>query len=356
MESRFARPIIAFSFLVVAGCSSTVAQQATGGNTSTSSSSGGTGATTTNASSSGSGAASSSSGAGGADAGNFDAGATVTTYTTGMGPITLAPGQEETNCITIHLNNAEGGYVRRFRADLTTGSHHMIVYQSTDTTESPTPTPCQALGGILQGQHPVFIAQNPTAELVFPTDENGVPVGFQIAANQMVHIEFHTINTTQATIMASGKAYMDVVPLSTTITLSDMAFWGTKNIAIPPLSSFQTPVDFQAAIPGTKSFALTTHQHHLGTDMKVWYGASASDTSDMVANGTSWANPPLVMLDPPLDFPAGGGKGLAFQCTWNNPGTTQVNFGESANDEMCFLWHYYYPSQGFQACLDGLCY
>ena len=28
----------------------------------------------------------------------------------------------------------------------------------------------------------------------------------------------------------------------------------------------------------------------------------------------------------------------------------QVSFGESFNDEMCFLWHYYYPSQGFQVC------
>jgi hypothetical protein len=32
-----------------------------------------------------------------------------------------------------------------------------------------------------------------------------------------------------------------------------------------------------------------------------------------------------------------------------------VKFGESFNDEMCFLWQYYYPSQGFQLCVDGFC-
>jgi hypothetical protein len=28
---------------------------------------------------------------------------------------------------------------------------------------------------------------------------------------------------------------------------------------------------------------------------------------------------------------------------------------ESALDEMCFVGGYYYPSQGFQLCLDGQC-
>jgi hypothetical protein len=280
----------------------------------------------------------------------------VESYKTGLGPIMLGPGVEQTNCIVVRLGNMNGGYVRRFRADLSAGSHHMIVYTSTDTTESPTPTPCAPLSGILMGQHPVFIALQPTATLVFPTDENDVPVGFQIAQNQMLKIEFHTINTTQAPLMVTGTAYIDTVPLSTKVTVSDLAFYGTKNIHIPANGSFDTGVNFQAALPGTKSFAVTTHQHHLGTEMQIWYSASPGDTSDRVADGTDWGNPPLVMLDPPLDFPAGGSKGLSYECHWVNPTAMQVNFGESFNDEMCFLWHYYYPSQGFKECLDGVCH
>jgi hypothetical protein len=324
--------VVSCSLLALAGCSGTTAQ-ATGGST-TSTTSGTTGT-------------------GGAP---FDAGAMVTSYKTGIGPIPLGPGVEVTNCITINLGNADGGYVRRFRADLSAGSHHMIVYTSTATTESPTPTPCQPLSGILLGQHPVFIAQQPTATLVFPTDQNGVPVGFQIAPNQMLKIEFHTINTTMSPLMVTGAAYLDTVPLATKVTLSDLAFWGTKNIQIPANGSFDTGVNFQAALPGTKSFAVTTHQHHLGTEMQVWYSAAPGDTSHRVADGTDWANPPLVMLDPPLDYPTGGIKGLSYDCHWVNPTAAPVSFGESFNDEMCFLWHYYYPSQGFQECLDGVCH
>jgi hypothetical protein len=297
----------------------------------------------------------SGSGTGGTGGTPFDAGAPFTTYTASIGPITLGAGVEQTNCIVIHLGNMVGGFVRRFRADLSEGSHHMIVYQSLDTVESPTPTPCQALSGILTGEHPVFIAQQANSDLLFPSDESGTPVGFQIDPDQMVKIEFHTINTTSAPLEVTGKALIDTVPLSTKVTVSDLAFWGTTKILIPANGSYDTGVQYQAAIPGTKSFAVTTHQHHLGTEMQVWYGTGATDLSDRVADGKDWSNPPLVMLNPVLDFPADGSKGLAYECHWVNPTAKAVFFGEGFNNEMCFLWHYYYPSQGFQYCVDSKC-
>src|SRR5690349_15456479 len=68
--------------------------------------------------------------------GDFDAGGNVTTYETGIGPITVMPGEEHTECITIRLKNPAEAIIRRFNAQLG-GSHHMIVYRSTATTEAP---------------------------------------------------------------------------------------------------------------------------------------------------------------------------------------------------------------------------
>jgi hypothetical protein len=66
-----------------------------------------------------------------------------------------------------------------------------------------------------------------------------------------------------------------------------------------------------------------------------------------------------VILAPPLEFPKGGAtfssKGFAYQCEYKNTTSNYVGFGEGIDDEMCFLWHYYYPSQGFQICFDGFC-
>src|SRR5262249_27979615 len=145
--------ISSLAFMIfAAGCGSNV--------DSTTGSSSGSGA------SSGSGSAASSS----SSSGDFDAGAPVTTLEKDMGPIAAQSGMENTQCITVNLKNAEGAFVRRFRAELGEGSHHMIVYTSSDTVESPTPTNCQPLSGILTGQHPVFIAQQAKSELVFPND------------------------------------------------------------------------------------------------------------------------------------------------------------------------------------------
>ncbi|MFS8065677.1 MAG: hypothetical protein ACMG6S_04815 [Byssovorax sp.] len=310
----------------------------------------------------GGGATTSGSGSGSSSGtGDFDAGAKITTIARSMSPDTVQPGMENTQCVTVNLNNPEGAYVRRIRADLSTGSHHMVVYTSSKTVEEPVPKNCQPFSGILNGEHPIFIAQQPHASLEFPADENGTPVGFEIPPNQMVKLEMHYIDTTKFPLSVMGKISLDTVPLSTKVTKSDLAFWGTTNINIPANGTGDTGVLYQHALAGTKTFALTTHQHHLGTEMLVWYGDSADDPNKMlVAEGKNWADPPVELFAPPLDFPKNGNsasstKGLAFQCKWKNPTPNTVTFGEGFNDEMCFVWQYYFPSQGFQLCVNGFC-
>ena len=331
-----------------AGCSSAV-DTTPGTTTGTTTGAGGAGGAQSGSTTSGSGG---STGAGGSS---------LATIEQGIGPIPAGTGEEHTQCITVSLKNAEGAFVRRFRADLGTGSHHMIVYKSNATSESPTPQDCQGFSGLLSGEHPIFIAQQAKAQLDFPTDENGVPVALEIAPNQMVRLELHFINTTAQSLDVAAKLFVDTVPLTTAVVKSDLAFWGTQMIKVPANGVGDTGVKFQRALASTKTFALTTHQHHLGTEMKVWYGASAADPNQkMVADGKNWSDPPLELFTPALDFPDNGnGKvssmGLAYQCQWKNTTATDVSFGEGFNDEMCFLWQYYYPSQGFQLCVDGLC-
>ena len=63
----------------------------------------------------------------------------------------------------------------------------------------------------------------------------------------------------------------------------------------------------------------------------------------------SWSEPATVYQDPPFEVPSGGG--FRFSCSWNNTSDKSVKFGESANDEMCFFWAYYYPSAGAKVCV-----
>jgi len=54
-----------------------------------------------------------------------------------------------------------------------------------------------------------------------------------------------------------------------------------------------------------------------------------------------------------FNVPSGNGPGFNFTCTWDNTTSTDVNFGESATNEMCFFWAYYYPSKGAQVCVKA---
>jgi hypothetical protein len=40
-----------------------------------------------------------------------------------------------------------------------------------------------------------------------------------------------------------------------------------------------------------------------------------------------------------------------MKCAWHNTSGQRVRLGESADDEMCFFWAYYYPSQGSKLCI-----
>jgi hypothetical protein len=268
-----------------------------------------------------------------------------------IGPISLAAGEERTVCITVPLNNELPIMATELKVSLAQGSHHLIAYRSVETSPSPTPVDCAPLGGITSGTAPILIAQKDGDILTFPSG-----VGFPMPAHQMVKIEAHYINTTrgelagQGTFTATGPDGLHATSLQTT----DLAFWGTLGIKLPPHASSSSGIRFQKAIAGTHGFAVTTHQHRLGTRFRVWAskdGADITDSSPALADNTTWDEPKTYQLSPTLDFD--GSNGLAFQCEWNNTTDSAVDFGESALNEMCFMWMYYYPSHGFDACLNG---
>ena len=287
----------------------------------------------------------------------------LTTHASGIQVSGIQPGIDQTSCIHRRLDNAEPGFVRKVRGSLSEGSHHMIAYISEETEEQLDPQPCGAFSGIFvfdeggvpgldSANVPIFIAQQPHVELTMPTDE-GRPVGFRVAAHQMLRLELHGFNTSSEVKDVEGEVELDVLPesLAKDVIESSFAFWGTADIALPPHEVTETPVLFQRALAHTKVFAVTTHEHHLGTRMRIWHsdGSGGADDSRLLLDSHSWADPPLAFIHPPLAF--GDSEGLAYRCEWNNTTNQQVGFGEDFDDEMCFLWAYYYPSDGFDICL-----
>jgi hypothetical protein len=291
---------------------------------------------------------------GGSDGGSqvgADASSTApTAATTGVGPIDVAASEEKTVCILKRLDNVEDIVATSFVTDLSAGSHHLIVYRSTATAEQTTPFACSPFQGLLTGDVPLVIVTRSHLDYALPPG-----VGVQLAKGQMLKIEAHYINATSAPIVGSATVSVNgsSVAEAGSFQAADVGLWGTTNINVPPRGTFSTPVNFQAGIAGTKVFALTTHEHQLGTEAQVWSSSKAGDVADSVTDDTDWANPALKTFAPAIPFD--GTSGLSYQCKWSNTSDTAVAFGESALNEMCFVILYYYPSHGTDICLDGNC-
>jgi len=105
---------------------------------------------------------------------------------------------------------------------------------------------------------------------------------------------------------------------------------------------------------GVSYFAITGHEHQWGTNVYVEVAEDSGSPGTPVYDVPSfrWDEPETVVYDPPFSVPSGGGFNLT--CEWDNRSDADVGFGTSVDDEMCFFWAYYFPSQGPLVCANGL--
>jgi hypothetical protein len=219
-----------------------------------------------------------------------------------------------------------------------------------------TPFNCQPFTGALNPSGmvaPMMITQKADDLLTLPDG-----VAYTLAASQMIRIEMHFINSTDMTIMAQATTQFYAAVEATIHDEANILFIGSPDIMLPPNAMstvhqfFQpggtyAPVDLSSA----KFFAITGHTHKLGTDVQVNTAPSKTGAMSSVYKPSPfvWSEPLTETHKPEFMLPAGGG--FDFTCQYNNTTAAQVSFGESANNEMCFFWAYYYPSKGSHVCV-----
>jgi hypothetical protein len=266
-----------------------------------------------------------------------------------MPSITLAPGQETTMCVVVQMSNTTPQMLRRVRSTINAGSHHLIAYRAADgTPPQATPTPCPPFADVSNGITPVIIAESSEAEVEYPDH-----VALPIAANQMIKLEQHFANASDVAVQAGGTVEFTLVDPDPSLIAANIVLWGPQEFAIPAHATGSA--DFaHAVLPGINVFAVTTHEHHLGTLATISLAANAGAPGTELYRNTDWAHPALKTIDPPQAFD--GTQELRLHCEWFNSTNDTVPFGVSAvTNEMCFFWAYYYPSQGFQICNERGC-
>jgi hypothetical protein len=273
-------------------------------------------------------------------------------YTIDWGPLTIQPGDEDTKCVTKRLGNPEPLKAHTIRNVLGDVSHHFIVYKVADTTERPDPYPCTPFVDTLNPASgaPLMITQKFEETLTLPDG-----VAFVLDADQMIRLELHYINTGDAPAEAHPTATFSPIPEAEFENAADILFMGDIDVDVPAMSTATlgpTYIPMPGDLAGSSFFAITGHEHRWGTNVVVDTAMNQTTVVDTVYDlpNFDWDEPETVRFDPPFAVPSGGG--FRITCEWNNTSGQSASFGESATDEMCFFWSYYFPSQGPRICFQ----
>jgi hypothetical protein len=288
------------------------------------------------------------------DAGASDAGPAALSVS--IGPISLAAGEEKTVCSTVRLPNTSDVDVVAMTATLMPGSHHLILYRSTATVESPALTPCQTFDTVMKGDVPLLIVGTLQNQLTLPGG-----VAYHVAAGQMVKLEAHYINASTSAISGQGTVVMTPSAVGASTQTADLMLCGSmRQLTQQGIPAHQSSVvlnpGFYAGggdvdFTKLKIFGFTSHEHHLGAGVTIAKSTSSADPGQSLFTAHDWSNTPLSIFDTdPITFASG--EGLRWQCSYDSldaqpPPTDTTFFGPSAlHNEMCFIAVYYYPSVG----------
>jgi hypothetical protein len=246
---------------------------------------------------------------------------------------------EDHICVTLAAPNDDVAWVTSIHATLTVGSHHLIVDRmpagtALQTEEASCPP---TMGG---DSTRLIIAQQRDTVLDAPEG-----TAFRLEPHQPIFLQLHYINLADKAADIEGAVELQYADENAgTPTEVQSIFTGSTNISLPAGEPGMT--EFFIKPQGTAGkpvhvFALTSHTHSLGVDATIERVANqnAPDATP-VHESLDWHEPPLTTFDPPLDFT--GADGLRLRCKYQNTTDHDVGFGTRFEDEMCFMWMYFY--------------
>ena len=273
--------------------------------------------------------------------------------------ITIMPGQEITYCYYFRTPNTEPMAISKWKSVMTQGSHHMIMYTTTTDVMPPGSFSASNCGQSTSTTNPAiwtYAAQNIETEIQLPLDDGGgKPLAQLINPNTPAYFQMHYLNPSDAPIVVHVTLNANALDVGAPYTLTAPFITHNFGIRIPPMSVGYTETKTCTTPTNTKFWMLSTHAHKQAVKTKVTNGTPAStnvafESTDWEHPGSkSWSGAPFYTFD---------NNQLTFSCTYDNPTTREIRFGQSAaTDEMCMATGYFFPAAGpvTCACVAGGC-
>lgn len=245
------------------------------------------------------------------------------------GKWSLGPGGEEPRFCVKQLV-PEDMYISAIRPVHPKGTHHTLLTIGDETSDCTT----AVANGLL------YAAGLGSEGLQLPEG-----VAIKVPAGKYLNLGLHLYNTGDTPL--EGTSAMEVITMKPedVQSESEALLAGPFDISIPP--GEHTITGSCTLTADQKMYAFFPHAHQLGVHMKT---TVTMDGTDRVIHDAAYdfAEQLQYPLDPILDLHSG--DVVTTACTYQNPGTNIVTFGESSDTEMCFSVMFRYPAQGQGFC------
>lgn len=231
------------------------------------------------------------------------------------------------------LTVTEDMWITQFRAGTPLGTHHSVLTVG-DGSAPDGPFPCDAGTNDDAMIYGAGIDTNPIA---LPEG-----VAMRVRAGQQLLLNLHLYNVSDGPLTGTSTVEMKRVTESEVQHEAEVILMGK----VPTL---QVPVGESTQI-GTcvmngdvTLFMVNPHMHQLGTWMKVI--AERDNAEDVVMHDAAYD-----FLDqkiyPITPVEMKQGDRVKVHCSYNNTTGSQVGWGDSSDQEMCFATTYRYPARG----------
>ncbi len=248
------------------------------------------------------------------------------------GDWSMPGGQEGYRCVRQTID--ETIFVHEFYPIAPEGTHHTVVTYTTSPSFPDGVTNCNAgtndpdmIYGSGVGTEPLVLPEGVAVE---------IPAGAQILVN------LHLYNTSADTLTGNSGIEVVTMPEALVENRAEVLLAGPLSFNIPAMTSGHVINGSCTMADDVTVFAVMPHMHQLGTSMTVEVG------DDIIYEGTyTFDDQRYHDITPQLAL--GGGTRVDVTCTYDNPTSSSVGFGDSSDQEMCFALLYRYP-----ALADGI--
>lgn len=250
----------------------------------------------------------------------------------------LAPGGEQYLCYAETLT--EDMVVDAFRYRSTPEVHHLLVAKPF----VPEPEGLVECGSLFkQSWIPMFGVGTSDNDLTLPEG-----AGYDLRAGQQVLIQLHLLNSTNETVQGTASVDMHVrTDLAEPTPIGIYAF-GTDRIQLPPRQPSDVVNDCSTK-HDVELFAILPHMHFLGQSLTLEVGSDEASLSE-VYRKDAWDFDQQTIE--PIDLSIPKGAYTRTRCAYDNPSDDTILFGESSNEEMCFLVGFQLDNSGLDGCVQ----